>query len=45
MPFAECSTIEPTANALANARINALDQANTAYDAATNHGETQGAHF
>lgn len=43
MPFAECSTIEPTANALANARIAALEQSNNAYDHETSHGATQGA--
>lgn len=45
IPFSDCATIANTANTLANTRVEALRQENTAYDAHTNHGATQGAHF
>ncbi|MEO6513310.1 MAG: DUF922 domain-containing protein [Candidatus Saccharimonadales bacterium] len=43
MPEMPCDTIANAANAITNARLSALDRANDEYDAATNHGATQGA--
>lgn len=43
LPPSDCGTISAIANARANADMDALNQANNAYDASTNHGLTQGA--
>jgi predicted secreted Zn-dependent protease len=43
LPSTDCSAIEQAATATANADVTALNQANDAYDAQTNHGMTQGA--
>lgn len=45
LPATSCETINTTANTTANEIINQLDQANNQYDAATQHGATQGASF
>jgi predicted secreted Zn-dependent protease len=42
-PATDCSSIAVAANTKAQADLTALNQANDNYDAATNHGATQGA--
>lgn len=43
LPPSNCATIEQTVNATANRDVAALNSANDAYDARTNHGASQGA--